>query len=239
MARSWLSAPISRLPPQRLPKAHSVLPAKDAHPIGAPSYSPTFTRRFWRKLQRSTSHLICGDPLDIATRVTPMISTRAAQTVAALVERARDAGYAVLQPNLRLNNPAWKRRLSMPRPSFSATSPRRLLFRRRASAPISSCRKARGFRARPGIAQSGVLRLGGGALFRGRNRAGTISRKAQAGILKTECVHGKCWRRPAFHWLETSGYGAGEHGEANVEFFSKRRQSTRRVGFMRAARHHR
>ena len=156
-------------------EAHPVMPAKDAHRIGAPRTADVY-EAFLAQLQQSTSESMGGDPWDDRTRVTPTISTRAARTVATLVERARDAGHAVLEPHLRAQE--------SPRgaEAFHAADYRSL--RRAGGVHRSGERASARFGRAEGTGFEHALELlnqvpygvGGGALFPGRNRAGTISK---------------------------------------------------------------
>ena len=176
---------------------------------------------FLAELQRSTGQLICGDPLDVLTRVTPMISSRAAQTVAALVERARDDGYTVLQPHPRLKN------LGLEAEAFHAPTivlcdePTAFIVQEESFGPILVVQRARDF----GHALELLNQVPYGlvaALFPRTKQARTIPRKGPGRDRETERIHGKRRRDLPFTGWKHSGYGAGEHGEANAEFFSKR-----------------
>jgi aldehyde dehydrogenase (NAD+) len=177
---------------------------------------------FLAELQRSTSQLICGDPLGIGTRVTPMISPQAAQTVAALVERAREAGYTVLQPHVRLEN------LSLEAPGFHAPTivlcdePAAFIVQEESFGPILVVQKARDFEHALDLLNQVSYGLVA-ALFSGdETEQQRFLEKAQAGIVKLNASTVNAGVDLPFTGWKHSGYGAGEHGEANAEFFSKR-----------------
>jgi acyl-CoA reductase-like NAD-dependent aldehyde dehydrogenase/nicotinamidase-related amidase len=177
---------------------------------------------FLAQLQRSTSQLICGDPLDIGTRVTPMISNQAAQTVAALVERARDAGYAVLQPHLRLKN------LSLEAEAFHAPTivlcdePAAFIVQEESFGPILVVQKARDFEHALELLNQVSHGLVAALFSQDKAEQERFLEKAQAGIVKLNASTANAGVDLPFTGWKHSGYGAGEHGEANAEFFSKR-----------------
>jgi alpha-ketoglutaric semialdehyde dehydrogenase len=177
---------------------------------------------FLAQLQQSTSQLICGDPLDIGTRVSPMISARAAQTVAALVERARDAGYAVLQPHLPLERLGSEAEAFHPPTIVLCDEPGAFIVQEESFGPILVLQKARDFEHALELLNQVSYGLVAALFSQDEREQERFLEKAQAGIVKLNASTVNAGVDLPFTGWKHSGYGAGEHGEANAEFFSKR-----------------
>jgi acyl-CoA reductase-like NAD-dependent aldehyde dehydrogenase/nicotinamidase-related amidase len=177
---------------------------------------------FLAQLQSSTGLLNCGDPLDIGTRVTPMISPQAAQTIAALVERAREAGYAILQPHLQLTNFSFEAEAFHAPTIVLCDDPAAFIVQEESFGPILVVQKARDFEHALELLNQVSHGLVAALFSQNEAEQERFLEKAQAGIVKLNASTVNAGVDLPFTGWKHSGYGAGEHGEANAEFFSKR-----------------
>jgi acyl-CoA reductase-like NAD-dependent aldehyde dehydrogenase/nicotinamidase-related amidase len=177
---------------------------------------------FLTQLQRSTGQLNCGDPLDIGTRVTPMISPRAALSVAALLERARAAGYTVLQPHVQPGYFGWEAEAFHAPTIVLCDDPAAFIVQEESFGPILVVQKARDFEHALELLNQVSYGLVAALFSQDRTEQERFLEKAQAGIVKLNASTVNAGVDLPFTGWKHSGYGAGEHGEANAEFFSKR-----------------
>ena len=177
---------------------------------------------FLRQLEKSTLELPCGDPWMIETRVTPMISPQAAQAVAALVERARVAGFAVLQPHPPLKNIDVFGGAFHPSTIVLCDDPGSFIVQEETFGPILVVQKALDFKHALQLLNQVPYGLVAALFSQDKQEQELFLEEAQVGIVKLNASTVNAGVDLPFTGWKHSGYGSSEHGEANAEFFTKR-----------------
>ena len=177
---------------------------------------------FLAYLENSTRQLSCGNPEDADTRVTPMLTAQAAQAAAALVERARSAGLAVLQPHLPLKATESRLEAFFPPTLIFCDEPATFIVQEESFAPILVVQKARNFEHALQLLNDVSYGLVAAIFSKDEAEHERFLEMAEAGILKLNASTVNAGVDLPFTGWKHSGYGSAEHGEANAEFFSKR-----------------
>jgi acyl-CoA reductase-like NAD-dependent aldehyde dehydrogenase len=177
---------------------------------------------FLRQLEKSTLELPCGDPLMIETRVTPMISLQAAQAIAVLVERARVAGFRVLQPHLSQQNFDAFAGAFYPPTLILCEDAGSFIVQEESFGPILVVQKAKDFEHALQLLNQVPYGLVAALFSQDKVEQETFLQSAQAGIVKLNSSTVNAGVDLPFTGWKHSGYGSSEHGEANAEFFTKR-----------------
>jgi aldehyde dehydrogenase (NAD+) len=151
-----------------------------------------------------------------------MISARAAQAAAALVERARSAGLAVLQPHLPLEEPGRQSEAFYPPTLIFCDEPGTFIVQEESFGPILVVQKARHFEHALQLLNNVSHGLVAAIFSKDEAEQERFLEIAEAGILKLNASTVNAGVDLPFTGWKHSGYGAAEHGEANAEFFSKR-----------------
>jgi acyl-CoA reductase-like NAD-dependent aldehyde dehydrogenase/nicotinamidase-related amidase len=173
---------------------------------------------FLAALERAAKDFSIGDVNDMLTRMGPMVSVHAARQIATLVQRCRNAGLAVMQPQGQ--GPAGDN--FHPPTIILCDRPESFIVQEESFGPILVVQRAGTFDEALDL-MNGVPHGLVAAIFTHDPAAeAQFLSRALAGILKLNSSTVNAGVDIPFNGWKRSGYGAAEHGEANAEFFTKR-----------------
>jgi acyl-CoA reductase-like NAD-dependent aldehyde dehydrogenase/nicotinamidase-related amidase len=172
---------------------------------------------FLNMLKSATAKISCGDPENVTTRVSPMISAQAAGRIARLVKRARQAGYDVLEEAARLNDESFH-----PPVIICCDEPEAFIVQEESFGPILVVQKAVDFADALRLLNQVAYGLVAAIFSHDQSEIEAFKAAADAGILKINASTINAGVDIPFTGWKHSGFGAAEHGEANQEFFTKR-----------------
>lgn len=181
---------------------------------------PLFDRAY-DALHRAASSVAWGDPEREGTECGPMISASAVARVAGVVERAKKAGCAVMQPHLELQGDLQEAGAYYPPTLVVCDNARAEIVQEETFGPVLVIQRARDW-AHAMELMNGVRHGLAGALFSSNPQLqARFLREAKAGILKiNQSTVGAGVDVPFGGWKH-SGLGIPQHGRANLEFFTR------------------
>lgn len=178
---------------------------------------------FLERFVAATGDLRWGDPLDVATRIGPLVSAAACERVAGVVDRARAAGaevttapaHAALEASLAARGAFHPPRI------VRCDDPRAEIVREETFGPVAVVQVVRTW-------EEALERLNGvsqglvAALFSADpERRRSFLDEARAGILKIGGATAGVGAEAAFAGWKASGVGPAEHGSGDPEFYTR------------------
>jgi acyl-CoA reductase-like NAD-dependent aldehyde dehydrogenase len=167
-------------------------------------------------LTHSTAGLVVGDPLEPGTHVGPMVSDGAQARVLGSIERARPQARSVIVPHDEA--PAGP----FVRPTIVlCDEPGAEIVQEETFGPVLVVQRAEGFDQALALL-NGVRQGLVAALFSGDPtlRARFVD-EAEAGILKVDEATADAGVEAPFGGWKASGFGPPEHGDADLEFYTR------------------
>ncbi len=171
---------------------------------------------FVLRLSRATAALVVGDPFDPASHVGPLVSTEAAARVLASIGRARPSARAVIVPHGSAPRPPF-----LPPTIVLCDDPSAEIVQEETFGPVLVVQRAENFtralRLLNGVRQGLVAALFSPSVeLRAR-----FLEDAEAGVLKLDDATADAGVEAPFGGWKASGIGPPEHGEADLEFYTR------------------
>lgn len=175
---------------------------------------------FRQRLQRAIEALPWGDPLDPASRIGPVISPQAARRLEALIERARLAGATVWRlggpSSARPSGPCWVA------PTLIETAdPDSEIVQQESFGPILVLQRASSWEEALWLCNHVDQGLAAALFSQDSERWRQFQQSVKAGILKRNASSAGAVAEAPFGGWKQSGIGPPEHGDADVEFYSR------------------
>jgi acyl-CoA reductase-like NAD-dependent aldehyde dehydrogenase/nicotinamidase-related amidase len=178
--------------------------------------------RFLALLERAVADLVWGDPMDLATRVGPLISVEQRDRVAEVVERAART-HRVIVPHggSAGDRDLLERGTWYPPTMVCCDDPRHEVIQEETFGPVLAVQRASSWEHALELC-NGVRQGLVAALFSSsENRQMHFLAEAQAGILKLNRATADAEVDLPFGGWKYSGIGPAEHGESDREFYTR------------------
>ena len=171
---------------------------------------------FLEALQSATANIPWGDPLEVQTRIGPVISSDKCREMGELLERAREAGAEILTPHKTAATGAY-----FPPTIVCCDDARQEIFQEETFGPILVATKADDWDDALSLC-NGVRQGLVAALFSNSNELQErFLETVQAGILKINLATADADAEAPFGGWKASGIGPAEHGSSNREFYTR------------------
>jgi len=176
--------------------------------------------QFLQHLEQATAELVCSDPLEQTTQVGPVVSRAKCESLAALVDRARDKAEYVLTPH-----PA-SATLSQAGAYFPPTiigcdDPQAEVVQEESFGPILVVQKAANWDHAIGLCNGVKQGLAASLFSQSEEIQSAFMEQAQSGILKINSGTANAAAEAPFGGWKASGIGPPEHGSSDREFYSR------------------
>ena len=174
-------------------------------------------------LEAAAGSIAWGDPLDEACRVGPVVSDAARLRIAGAVERARQAGAAVLAPQgegSRARDLVAEGAYTPPT-LVCCDDPDQEIVQRETFGPVLVLQRASDWDDALGLCNGVRQGLVASLFSASRERRASFLDHAQAGILRLDASTAGASVEAPFGGWKNSGVGPPEHGDGDLEFYTR------------------
>jgi acyl-CoA reductase-like NAD-dependent aldehyde dehydrogenase len=172
-------------------------------------------------LQRATADIVWGDPWNEGTEAGPLVSAAAAARVAAVVDRARQAGCKVFQPHLETQGALVSSGAYYPPSLVICDDLKAEIAQEETFGPVLVVQSARDWKEAMDLL-NGVRQGLAACLFCDDHALQErFLLEARAGILKINQATAGAGADVPFGGWKHSGIGTPQHGRSNLEFFTR------------------